>query len=263
MTDISKDELNSSRGKMMFMFRDDVDILRKLPKEDRARFYLALESWFCGEEVTDLSPFEMCFFESICNKALNSLAKSKQNALNGKRGGRPKTEEKRTKATESELKRLEANETELKRIKANESEINRTKANESEENRMKPTESPKYKDKDKDKDEEKYIFEKKGDLQSPQKKTVFIKPTLDQCKAYAVEAHLNINTEHFYDHFQSNGWRVGGKAPMKDWKASMRNWARNNFSQPNTTQNVDNSIGYDPNYIPETYNFSLNPETKK
>ena len=30
----------------------------------------------------------------------------------------------------------------------------------------------------------------------------------------------------FYDHFQSNGWKVGGKAPMKDWKAAARNWCR-------------------------------------
>lgn len=31
----------------------------------------------------------------------------------------------------------------------------------------------------------------------------------------------------FYDHFSSNGWKVSGKAPMKDWKASVRNWVRN------------------------------------
>lgn len=31
----------------------------------------------------------------------------------------------------------------------------------------------------------------------------------------------------FFDYFESNGWRVGGKAPMKDWKAAVRNWIRN------------------------------------
>lgn len=30
----------------------------------------------------------------------------------------------------------------------------------------------------------------------------------------------------FYDHFKSNGWRVGGKAPMKDWKSALNNWHR-------------------------------------
>lgn len=31
----------------------------------------------------------------------------------------------------------------------------------------------------------------------------------------------------FHDHFESNGWKVSGKSPMKDWRAAMRNWKRN------------------------------------
>jgi len=30
----------------------------------------------------------------------------------------------------------------------------------------------------------------------------------------------------FYDHFESNGWRVSGKAKMKNWRAAARNWNR-------------------------------------
>ena len=29
----------------------------------------------------------------------------------------------------------------------------------------------------------------------------------------------------FHDHYQSNGWMVG-KAHMKDWEATLRNWQR-------------------------------------
>lgn len=29
--------------------------------------------------------------------------------------------------------------------------------------------------------------------------------------------------ERWHDHFESNGWRVSGKAPMADWKAALRN----------------------------------------
>ena len=32
--------------------------------------------------------------------------------------------------------------------------------------------------------------------------------------------------EKFYDHFSANGWKVGGKATMKDWQAALRNWAK-------------------------------------
>ena len=31
----------------------------------------------------------------------------------------------------------------------------------------------------------------------------------------------------FYNYFQSNGWLVGGRTKMKDWKAAARNWMLN------------------------------------
>jgi len=33
--------------------------------------------------------------------------------------------------------------------------------------------------------------------------------------------------EKFYNYFQSNGWKVGGRSPMKDWRAAARNWILN------------------------------------
>lgn len=33
--------------------------------------------------------------------------------------------------------------------------------------------------------------------------------------------------EKFHNYFQSNGWRVGGKTPMQDWRAAARNWMLN------------------------------------
>jgi hypothetical protein len=43
----------------------------------------------------------------------------------------------------------------------------------------------------------------------------------------------NGEASHFYDHFQSNGWKVGGKTPMKDWKAACRNWLRSPYRKQN------------------------------
>ncbi len=45
--------------------------------------------------------------------------------------------------------------------------------------------------------------------------------------------------EKFHNYFQSNGWKVGGKAPMKDWRAAARNWMLNTVkfnSNENTKQ---------------------------
>lgn len=43
-----------------------------------------------------------------------------------------------------------------------------------------------------------------------------------------------IEAEKFFSHYQSNGWLIGGKAPMKDWKAAARNWMLNapKFNKP-------------------------------
>lgn len=76
----------------------------------------------------------------------------------------------------------------------------------------------------------------------PKKK--FIKPTIEQIREYVIEAKLTkVDPDAFYDHFESNGWKVSGITPMKDWKAAVRNWNRradnfNNNQKNNRNQNV-------------------------
>ena len=48
-----------------------------------------------------------------------------------------------------------------------------------------------------------------------------VKIYFDEKSCPAVEA------EKFYNYFQSNGWLVGGRSKMKDWKAAARNWMLN------------------------------------
>jgi len=53
----------------------------------------------------------------------------------------------------------------------------------------------------------------------------FRKPSVQDVAEYATGICANVDPQAFYDHYQSNGWRVG-KAAMKDWKAAVRNWAK-------------------------------------
>lgn len=55
-----------------------------------------------------------------------------------------------------------------------------------------------------------------------------IPESLKEVKDYFLELQKPGEAETFYDYFCSNGWKVGGRAPMKDWKASARNWLRRN-----------------------------------
>lgn len=59
----------------------------------------------------------------------------------------------------------------------------------------------------------------------PSKK--FIKPTLEELKAYIIANGYYVDADGFMDFHDSNGWKVG-KNPMKDWKAAVRTWNRRN-----------------------------------
>lgn len=53
----------------------------------------------------------------------------------------------------------------------------------------------------------------------------FKKPTVDEIEEYCRTSGYQIDANRFYDHYESNGWKVG-KNPMKDWRAAVRNWVR-------------------------------------
>ena len=73
-----------------------------------------------------------------------------------------------------------------------------------------------------------YIGEKQQQKKSPPKKkrTVFVKPTLEEVKAYIKEKGYTFDPEAFMDYYEANGWKVG-KNQMKSWKATCNNWERN------------------------------------
>lgn len=55
----------------------------------------------------------------------------------------------------------------------------------------------------------------------------FIEPTVEQVREYCTRNNYNIDPELFVDYYTANGWKVG-RNKMKDWKASVRTWAKNN-----------------------------------
>ena len=90
---------------------------------------------------------------------------------------------------------------------------------------------------------------------SAPKKQKFIKPTLEQVKDYFSEQgqfDSENQANRFFDYYESNGWMVS-KNPMKDWKATVRNWIRRNkpslnFNQSQGNHNAISQPTYSPNY---------------
>ena len=73
----------------------------------------------------------------------------------------------------------------------------------------------------------------------------FVKPTVEEVRDYCIERKNNISAQYFYDYYEANGWKVG-KNPMKDWKATVRNWERRDFC----SNKPSDSATKDYHYIP-------------
>ena len=71
---------------------------------------------------------------------------------------------------------------------------------------------------------------------SPTKAKRFVKPTLSEIKQYCIERNNNVDAQHFFDYYESNGWRVG-KNSMKNWQAAVRTWERSEYRKPNSKKN--------------------------
>lgn len=58
----------------------------------------------------------------------------------------------------------------------------------------------------------------------------FVIPAVQEVAAYCLERNKGIDPEHFVDYYQAREWRFKNGQSMKDWRATIRNWERNNFS---------------------------------
>ena len=66
----------------------------------------------------------------------------------------------------------------------------------------------------------------------------FTPPTVEEVRAYCNEKGYAVDPERFVDFYASKGWMVG-KSKMKDWKASVRNWERQDKKVPKKNTYVD------------------------
>ena len=101
--------------------------------------------------------------------------------------------------------------------------------------------------------EEKKLREKKKKVEI--NKT---RPSLEETQIYFLEKNFpEIEAQRFFNYFESNGWLVGGRTKMKDWKAAARNWMLNSkkFSKNENKNSVlsvraeSRTINLNPNHL--------------
>lgn len=87
-----------------------------------------------------------------------------------------------------------------------------------------------------------------GDNNTPksEKKERFKAPTVEEVQEYCTERGNNIDAQHFIDYYSARGWMLG-KNHIKDWKACIRTWERNDSFKPQKHNEEQEHRKYDQN----------------
>lgn len=76
------------------------------------------------------------------------------------------------------------------------------------------------------------------------KRKPFIKPTVEEVKAYCKERDNKVDPYQFVDFYESKGWKVGNQ-PMKDWKAAVRTWEKRDSGKSSPSKTPYKGRTYD------------------
>lgn len=173
---------------------DSLEILNELSDEEAGQLFKAIKAHHENQELA-LSPLVRVAFSSFKNQFVRDEKKytetCKRRAEAGSKGGIAKA---------SKSKQKLANDSKSKQSLANLADSDSKK-------------------------------KKKSDSKSDSDSKRFIKPTpKDLVDYFESKGSTHDQAERFFNHYESNGWKVGRNS-MKNWKSSVSNWLKNNYSQ--------------------------------
>ena len=67
----------------------------------------------------------------------------------------------------------------------------------------------------------------------------FKPPSVEEVQTYCKERRNNVDAQRFVDFYEAKGWMLG-KNKMKDWKAAVRTWERNDTNGQASRDNAEN-----------------------
>ena len=221
--------------------------LKLLDKELRYKFYEAIIDYGLYEIKPDFTGLEACAWLPIQEAIDNAKARRIKNMENGKRGGIQKAQNAGTKTEQSpsHQEQEQADDAQTEEPLASPSECLATPsdrlASPSQSSDIVAKPSQPYLDVDVDVDGNVDVRGNSGTIapQAPPKRR-FVKPTVDEIRAYCAERKNNIDAQYFWDYYEARGWKAGGRSAMKDWRAAVRTWEKNNFqTSPPKNQGMD------------------------
>ena len=201
-------------------YRSYYEALKELDPETRLRFYDAITEYALTEKNPEFTGIEKALWVQIQIGIDNARSRYIRSVESGKKGGRPKAVEN----LEKPNKTLRFSEENLEKPNANlnvdvdvDVDVNANEnvnanlnanANETEgfscENPQ-PVSIP--------------------DTKTPEKNRRFVKPTVEEVRAYCTERRNGIDPEAFCAFYESKGWMIG-TGHMKDWRSAVITWEK-------------------------------------
>lgn len=211
-----------SEEKNSFVFyRSFHDAIKVAPKKHQLALFLALTDYVFENKTPQLESTSLAIWNAIKPQVDSSLKRyenAKKGAVYGKLGGRPK---KKKDSDEKEEKKP------LKGIekKTLDSDLY--------------SDSDSYLDSYSDSDVDVDVYTPPNPLKGAAGEGFQI-PSLSEVREYCQERQNSVDPEEFLDFYTSKGWLIG-KTPMKDWKACVRTWEKNqrNKTAPDRYSDVD------------------------
>jgi len=59
------------------------------------------------------------------------------------------------------------------------------------------------------------------------KTNIISRPTREEVENYASQIDFHVDPERFIDYYAVRGWKLKDGSPLKDWKAALRTWKKN------------------------------------
>lgn len=213
------------------MYTDYMEQVSMLSREQRGDLFTAIMAYASNTELPNMDGVTMmafCFIRSQMDRDRSKYQETIEKRREaGKQGGRPKangSDEKAKKANGFSEKQTEAK----KADNVNENDNVDVNVNENV-----------------DEDEK----EKKKGTNVPKEKSRFVPPSVENVTEYCRENDYRyVDANYFVDFYISKNWYVG-KNKMKDWKAAVRNWQRQEsakhklYSQKEETEKQEESRG--------------------
>lgn len=72
----------------------------------------------------------------------------------------------------------------------------------------------------------------------------FTPPSVAEVEAYAEGRGVKLDANHFMDYYMAQGWRLSNGNRMKDWRAAVRNWVKNDsaWAKPNREERRQEAV---------------------